>query len=205
MVIIEQIWRWQMGWPIGFILPSSKSYKVSRAHLVGVYTHIFVPLFFFFPPCLCVHAHAVVCMCFKTGRWKGLVITGKHICLLQKYPRNGIKWARSLRSLDLEHVCVLACPCARKWQKQRARAREKMGDTDRSAYNFSSSESTSELCFSLLALPCSPLSSSWLWLDRGGSLIAGEESQNFLRSKIHLCKHSKISNDRDFTVCCAHG
>lgn len=129
MVIIEQIWRWQMGWPIGFILPSSKSYKVSRAHLVGVYTHIFVPLFFFFPPCLCVHAHAVVCMWFKTGRWKGLVITGKHICLLQKYPRNGIKWARSLRSLDLEHVCVLACPCARKWQKQRACVRERKWET----------------------------------------------------------------------------
>lgn len=39
-------------------------------------------------------------------------------------------------------------------------AREKMGDTDRSAYKFSSSESTSELCFSLLALPCLLLSSS---------------------------------------------
>lgn len=51
-----------MGWPIGFILPSSKSYKVSWAHLVGVYTHIFVPLFFFLPSmfvcactCSCVY------------------------------------------------------------------------------------------------------------------------------------------------------
>lgn len=51
-----------MGWPIGFILPSSKSYKVSWAHLVGVYTHIFVPLFFSsLHVCVCMHMQLCVC------------------------------------------------------------------------------------------------------------------------------------------------
>lgn len=136
---------------------------------MGVYAHIFVcmwcfvPLWEFVHVCVCAgtHTHAAVCMWFKTGRWKGVVITGKRICLLQKYPRNGTNWAKSLRSLDLLHVCAHACVCELvcvvhvcERDKSKERGRE-MVDRKRSAYNFSSLESTSELCFSLLALPLS--------------------------------------------------
>lgn len=54
-------------------------------------------------------------------------------------------------------VCKLVCVCVclrerdTKAKRKGGRAREKTGDRERSAYNFSSSESTSELCFSLLA------------------------------------------------------
>lgn len=103
-----------------------------------------------------------------------------------------------------EVIRFALCVLQRERGNERARPSEKMGDREISD-DFSSSESTSELYFSLLALRLSFHSSSWMWLVQvrpsACGLFAREESQNFLHSKIHLCKHSKISNDRDFTAC----
>ena len=86
--------------------------------------------------CLRVHMQLCVCLCdFKTRRWKGVVITGKRICRVQKYPRTGTNWAKSLRSLDLLRVYVYALKCL--WElvfvcvwvkvtRKRERARERL-------------------------------------------------------------------------------
>lgn len=61
-----------------------------------------------------------------------------------------------------------------KSKEKRGAPSEKRGERERSAYDFSASESTSELCFSLLPLPGSPLSA----VAACGSLEQGPLSGN---------------------------
>lgn len=109
-------------------------------------------------------------------------------------------------------LCELVFVCTREKEWQRGRRQEKIGGTASRAYNFSSLESTYKLCFSLLALAgviaLSLLSSRWLWFDqvrakfyKSMQAYWPERNPRISCSLKHLCKHSKISNDREFIVC----
>lgn len=136
---------------------------------------------------LYAHAHAAERLWFKTQRWKRLVITGKRICLLQKYLRNGT-WHKLGQKPEvircaacIRVVCVSCCLCVC------VRKSDKEGEDKRKL------EAQLEELITLVprSQPTNSVSRYWLWLASllfHCSAIAGCGLTKWGRISVNPCR-----------------